>query len=210
MALTCLPTWSLSQDLSDQELDHVTAAGQPAIITATNGEGVKFAPATDIEMTLGPSSQAGIRALVLNNVTGENQVANAINISSGPSAPDKQQNRVNQSWGSVSDTGVVGEGKNAQRLSTTADEIITASGTPFILFIPATAVSMTLESNAQTGLMALVVNNVAGLNQVAVASNVRSGATGLTDAGLLIGAGAASSSWQSNATNQVRGTPAIR
>ncbi len=62
------------------------------------------------------------------------------------------------------------------------------------------------ELGGQTNLVALVVNNVAGLNQVA--NGVNLSAFGVTlDHPLTLGAGQISAGSQSNVINQYRGTP---
>jgi hypothetical protein len=63
-------------------------------------------------------------------------------------------------------------------------------------------------------LSALVVNNVAGLNQVAsglnIAGTVGTGAVGSTGGGNVVVDGAGSAAGQGNIINQFRGTPFAR
>lgn len=230
-AILVLPSWAASQAMSDQELDHVTAAGQPAVVTAGSGSVVEFAAATDIALDIAPNSQAGLRALVLNNVAGENQIANGLNIS-GSSTNGDQTNGIGQSWGSINDTeAVVVPGVTAAAdltcsglickqvasasaapgtvrvLGVTGDQIVTGGAASALTYRNATAVAMTIDTNSQANLIALVVNNVAGLNQVGNAINMKGGGVSLTDNALVVSAGAAQGGGQSNVINQYRGTP---
>jgi len=225
------PSFAMPQALTDQELDHVTAAGQPAVVTAGSGSNVEFAAAIDIALDIAPNSQAGLRALALNNVAGENQVANAINISGSNSSGD-QVNGIGQSWGSINETtavsvaGVtaaadltcsalickqVGSASAApgviRALGSTGDQIVAGGAASAILYRTATNIAMTIDTNSQTNLVALVVNNVAGLNQVGNAINLRSGGVSLTDSALVVSAGTGQAGGQSNVINQYRGTP---
>ena len=226
------PSFVMPEALTDQELDHVTAAGQPTVVTAGDNSTVEFAAAVDIALNIAPNSQAGLRALVLNNVAGENQVANAMNIS-GANTTGDQVNGINQSWGSINETTAVSvAGVTAATdltcsalickqigsaaaapglirvLGSTGDQIVTAGAASALLYRTATNIAMTIDSNSQTNLVAMVVNNVAGLNQVGNAINLKSGGVSLTDSALVVSAGAGQGGGQSNVINQYRGTPA--
>lgn len=219
--------------LEDQELDGITAAGEPTLVTAGNNSTITFVPETEIVQVIAPSSQAGLRALVLNNVAGENQVANGLNIH-GPSAGG-QTNGLTQSWGSINETAAVvvppataavdiscngalickGTPTVAvvpgtvRTLGSTADQIVTAGSNSSIVYAPVTNIAMRIESNSQTNMVALVVNNVTGLNQVGNAINVQGNGVNLTDTSVMVGGGSgAGGSGQHNVINQYRGTPA--
>jgi len=217
--------------LEDQELDSITAGGQPVVVAAGSNSTVIFAPDTEIAMTIEPSSQAGLRALVLNNVTGENQIANGINVRSVGAG--NQNNAFTQSWGSIQETTAISVAPvivavepscngalicksvgavaalpgTVRALANTGDQIVTGGSSVF--YAPQTTIGMKIETNSQTNLVALIVNNVSGMNQVGNAVNVQGNGVGLTGDGLVVGAGAASQAGgQYNAISQYRGTPA--
>src|SRR6185436_16244351 len=105
------PSFAGKQAVSDAELDLVTAAGQPVIISAGAGSTVSFTAVTSIAQTIQTGSQLNLRALALNNVAGENQVANGINITGASNATALQQsNTITQSWGATSDITIVSAG----------------------------------------------------------------------------------------------------
>jgi hypothetical protein len=135
----------------------------------------------------------------LNNVAGENQVANGINITGASEARSlSQSNTITQSWGATSDITIVSSGSAtgslpascgaalickvttqvttvpgvAKRLSRTADVIINAGSTAAVVYVPLTNISSVIDGGSQTGLVALVVNNVMGLNQVGNGVNI--------------------------------------
>lgn len=223
-----------AQLLSDEDLDQITAAGEPLVIAVGANSQITVAGATEIESVIAPFSQAGLRALVLNNVTGENQAANGLNIA-GATAPGGQTNAINQSWGSINDltaivvppvvavanstcgaatlickgsSSVVVEPGMVRVLAATADHIITAGAGSNIVYSPVTSIGMTIESNSQNNLVALVVNNVTGLNQVGNAINLRGGNMSIGDDGITITAvPAPGGGGQHNVLTQYRGTP---
>lgn len=219
--------------LEDSELDYITASGQPVVITGGSNASVIFAPETEVAQVIGASSQAGLRALVLNNVAGENQVANGVNIS-GASGQAGQTNGMTQSWGSTHDTSAIVVPPVAlvadvscngalickatpiasvipgtvRVLSSSADQILTGGPNSSFVYVPQTSFAQKIESNSQTNLVALVVNNVSGMNQVGNAINVQSGGVSLVGESLLVGAGNGQSGGQHNVLSQYRGTPA--
>jgi len=123
MLLGAMPAFAGKKALSEDDLDLVTAAGQPAVliaatITYATGSGgsvtgtfsgaglVSLSNGQDWTLTLNSNTQSTLRALVLNNVVGENQVANGLNIQAAPlSGTASQDNTINQSWGSTLDVG---------------------------------------------------------------------------------------------------------
>ena len=231
--------------MTDGTLDAVSASGQTvAIATHGTDSPVTFVPVTDITLSIAGNAQDNLRALVLNNVVGENQLANGINLANN--VGQIQSNEILQSWGGINDTGAVsvaGVGGNAiaasqgcglalvavgcrngdttaaassspgvvKALSNTSDTTISTSGNnSAVLYAPVTTFTLSLgtagELGGQTNLVALVVNNVAGLNQVA--NGVNLSAFGVTlDHPLTLGAGQISAGSQSNVINQYRGTP---
>jgi hypothetical protein len=230
------PSFAAKQAVSDDELDMVTAAGQPVAITAGNTSTVSFSGATTIQVTIQTGSQTNLRALALNNVVGENQVANGINIQGGSSGTGSQTNAINQSWGSTSDITIVSTpgltasaspvctglickggiqvatvGGVARRLSRTADQIIEVGSTSTVTYNPATTVGMSIDGGSQTGLVALVVNNVAGLNQVSNGVNLLAGTVTLGGSPASLSAvggnGTITGATQSNSLGAWRGTP---
>lgn len=111
-ALLCASTTFAKKALDEEEMELVTAAGQPAVIVVDNSGGdfntidIMADEMGLITQTVDTGSQTNLRAMAINNVAGENQVANAINIrsgagSTGPTA--SQSNEINQSWGSTFD-----------------------------------------------------------------------------------------------------------
>jgi hypothetical protein len=173
--------------------------------------------------------------LVLNNVLGENQVANGVNISGGVgSGSGSQANNLTQSWGATADISIVtakgGKGETKVeckdalickvasastngttariRQSSAADNIISSSDDATVTYTPTTSVSLTVEAGSQDGLVALVVNNVMGLNQVGNGVNISASSTtvgpNLSVTNSQAGPGSSS---QSNVLGAWRGTP---
>jgi hypothetical protein len=251
-----------------------TVAGAIASVTATNEDN------SIVTLTIDPDSQTNLRAIVLNNVAGENQLATAVNIESGvDSASGLQENTINQSWGSTYDwtfapggvtaTAAVGTGGaggsggkviNAGAmipcilnagdcgtvtanggdggdgfadaaaasfdnipLTIAADKItkvsVVSSGDAFVDVseIDKSLTTLLVQTESQTDLAALILNNVAGRNQVATAINVASNGAvviGNKEGVALVvfdstqsGAASLSGLNQSNTINQYRGTP---
>lgn len=235
------PSLAAKAIINDEELDQVTAAGQPKVAMA---QAYDYAEAENeqkykIAGEVKSFSQTELRALTLNNIFGENQVANATNIQSADGTTDasSQTNDVTQSWGaskamdSVTVAGQPGgnvvvkapkkslitninaTGGNAAAgkigfLWAFADEIADARSENSYAEAEneiKTNIAGVIETDSQRSLNALTVNNVFGLNQVANALNIVSGAVTVPD----LAAGAATSgTQQSNTVNQYRGTPA--
>jgi hypothetical protein len=229
------PSMAAKSAVSDDELDQVTAAGQPVIIQAATGAlTAAFTPSVQIAQSIQTNSQNNLRALALNNVAGENQVANGINVSSGASEAS-QSNAINQSWGSTADVTWIGkittkatvslecnagalicqprtvttsQSIGPARLVTTADVIIDGGDTSSVTYNPTTNVQMQIDGGAQTNLVALVVNNVAGLNQVSTGINVLGSSTTLGTGSITINPAGFRGGDQNNALGAFRGTPA--
>src|SRR5574341_153925 len=225
------PSFAAKKAVSDEELDMVTAAGQPAIVQGSGATSVSFTPTTNIVVTIQTGSQTNLRALALNNVVGENQVANGINIS-GASSAGAQTNNITQSWGATADQTIVGvpgvtatasvscgdalicktqtsvsvAAGVARRQSITADHIINVGDGSTVTYNPSTTITMSIDGGAQTNLVALVINNVAGLNQVGNGVNLASGGLNLGST-LTVTAGNGGVGNQSNTLGAWRGTP---
>jgi hypothetical protein len=97
----------------------------------------------------------------------------------------------------------------ARRLSRTADVIITAGSTAAVVYVPITNIVASIDGGSQSSLVALVVNNVTGLNQVGNGVNLLAATTTLGVGGIDIGAANATvGGQQTNNLAGYRGTPA--
>ena len=103
VAALASPTLAAKTVLADQELDEVTAAGQPKISRAQTEIG--SATSTNFQMNVFAAHIGGqeeLTALTFNNIFGENQIANGVNIQSSSGANSGlQANAATQSWGSA-------------------------------------------------------------------------------------------------------------
>jgi hypothetical protein len=230
-ALTA-PSFAAKKAVSDDELDMVTAAGQPVVIAIGGSGTVTFNGTTSIAQSLNPSSQNGLRALILNNVVGENQVHNGVNIAASGTSVGSQSNVITQSWGSILDitatstpngiTSVpascgdalickvsgsfVTTAGTVRVLSKAADVIIHITSTGSVTYNPVTDIAQDIGNDSQTGLVALIVNNVTGINQVATGINIGNGGATLGP-DLVITSNGGSGVAQNNTIQQFRGTP---
>jgi hypothetical protein len=230
-ALTA-PSFAAKKVVMDDELDQVTAAGQPTVISSGNTSAVIFIGATSIAQQLAPGSQTELRALILNNVVGENQVHNGVNISA-TIGNGSQTNNITQSWGAINDLTAVTAANGVTAvpascggalickvsgafittagtvrvLSQAADHIINTGSTSLIVYVPITEIAQDIGENSQTGLVALIVNNVAGLNQVANGINIGSSTPSLNGDITLSANGGNQTGLQGNLIQQYRGTP---
>jgi hypothetical protein len=238
------PSAMAKKTMNEAELDLITAAGQPTIVQSS-GEDVAVSVLIDIadaQLEIGDTAQTNLTALVLNNVAGENQLGNALNVMGAPGSgvSANQTNEITQSWGSVKDIGVTtvpaGEGGdtgdvngkcvfadcstastggNGAILNQTAhaDHILDAvseDGVAVAVDFQAPVFDLILGGTAQESLVALVVNNVVGRNQVANGINVAGGNIGFAGGLSVVGAGGAIAATQSNTITQYRGTPLTR
>jgi len=98
------PSAMAKKALSEDELDLITAAGQPKIIQTGTGS-ISFSDSPVDTLSLASDSQKSLAALVLNNIAGEVQIANAINVTTvGTQAGILgQANTITQSWGATKD-----------------------------------------------------------------------------------------------------------
>ena len=110
VAAFAAPTLAAKQVIEDEEMDEVTAAGQPKIVMAMTESG--SATAVNFQVNVFAAhidGQSDLSALTLNNIFGENQVANGVNIQAGGGGggtagtggnSGNQSNTALQSWGS--------------------------------------------------------------------------------------------------------------
>jgi len=113
---------ALNIDVSDADIDTFSlsvASGSIGTLTATASASASsaFSGATasvsamhedssNTTLVVAEGSQSDLRALVVNNIVGENQIANGINIRSGAASTSDdsdQSNTITQSWGSSYD-----------------------------------------------------------------------------------------------------------
>ncbi len=189
--------------LNEQELDAITAAGEPEVLLALGAATFGTSSSTivggtlsllinsrTLVLALATSSQRDLRALTLNNILGENNVANAMNIqSTSGTIGGTQTITITANWASTVDVAVLpgsaggstpgcvafctaGAGGPATRLSIQADEILIGG---FIVKIATSTEAFALAQDSQTSLAALIVNNVVGNNVVANGTNIASG-----------------------------------
>ena len=238
VAAFAAPTLAAKTVIEEEELDEVTAAGQPKIAqsySALEGD------ATSVNFQVNVfaahiGGQEELTALTLNNIFGENQIANNVNIQAGNDNGGTQTNNATQSWGSSKAHGyVVVDGApggpaacatvgiiakcNAQGgdasdgkiglLWEFADEISDSKATlgdATSANVVITIVAGTFDEFAQSGLTALTVNNVFGFNQVANGLNISGGSVD-TVGGSIAGADLGTASNQNNTSEQWRGSP---
>jgi len=227
------PSFAAKKAVSDEELDMVTAAGQPVVVSAGGNLTLSFNGATTIVSDLQADSQTALRALVLNNVVGENQVHNGININAMNGGGGSQTNTIIQSWGAILDHdfvtadgatasktftcsssalickgSVTAQGGNgfARALSKGADVIIHSGEDATVTYNPTTTIVSDIANNSQEDLVALVVNNVTGLNQVATGINITNNTLAINSE-IALGAVGGLAGNQTNNISQFRGTP---
>ena len=241
VAAFATPTLASKTVIDEEELDEVTAAGQPKIaqahVTGDNTEALAVAVNFQVNVFAAHiGGQEELTALTLNNIFGENQVANNVNIQSGDDNSGTQTNNATQSWGSSkawnstevagapggpaacatigiiakcnAEGGDASEGKIALMWEF-ADEIADATNTEgdaIAANVVITIVAGTFDEFAQSGLTALTVNNVFGFNQVANGLNISSGDVD-TVGGNVGGAFLGTSTNQNNTSEQWRGSP---
>ena len=235
VAAMATQTLAAKEVIADEELDQVTAAGQPKVSQSYTGSGESRSTNFQVNVFAAHiGGQEELTALTLNNIFGENQVANGVNVQSGGANEGLQLNSIVQSWGSAmaqkavkvdgapggpaacGASGIIAKcnatGGDASEgkigiLWSFADEISKASNDDG----PATAANVVVnifagsfDEFAQSGLTALTVNNIIGFNQVANGVNISAG--GISSTGIA-GATSGSSSGQSNVIEQFRGAP---
>ena len=101
IAAFATPTFAAKTVIEDEEMDEVTAAGEPKVAQAHTRRGTAYAKNKQLNVfATHLDGQKRLTSLTLNNVFGENQVANATNIQSGSTNSGDQENIITQSWGS--------------------------------------------------------------------------------------------------------------
>jgi hypothetical protein len=100
--LPVLPALAAMEALNDEDMDSITAAGQPTVAIAENGEAVIQDNSSQL-LNMPTDAQHGLRALALINAVGEAQLATNLNVVSvaGDIAGVDQRNFTVQSWGST-------------------------------------------------------------------------------------------------------------
>ncbi len=242
LLLGAVPAVAAKRLLSDAELDLITAAGQPEVIIGTT---ISLIENQDFQLAAAGNAQAGLRAISLNNVLGENLLANLFNLqATGTSPGGAQANTVEQSWGAsfglsepaaspgsinisgkcIACTNTVGPGGGSISISgkaiATTNTVGAGGGGGSSAGIFADGIVMgstitksvqnqfglALAGNAQSGVSALVVNNIVGSNLVANGINIGSGSVQLAGDPFISGA-SGGGLVQTNTINQARGTP---
>ena len=99
------PGFAAKSVIADEEMDQVTAAGEPKIAMVSKSRATRgdvYAKNEQLNWFSGvlkEDSQDNIKAITLNNIFGENQTATAVNINTNDGGT--QKNEINQSWGSA-------------------------------------------------------------------------------------------------------------
>lgn len=118
-AAMATPTYAGKQVITDNEMDAVTAAGQPIVLKNDEGN-IEVTNETKLALGIEDNAQSDLRALVLNNTLGENQVGTGLNIASGGST-GRQDNNITQSWGSTYDRRIVSGSARSSSNTTSRD-----------------------------------------------------------------------------------------
>jgi hypothetical protein len=102
ISIFALPVSAALEVLNDDELDSITAAGQPTVVISENGTATQTDESVQT-LYLPTDSQVGLRALAITNVAGEAQLLVNLNVISisGDIAGVDQRNFSVQSWGST-------------------------------------------------------------------------------------------------------------
>lgn len=124
------PGFAVKSVIADEEMDQVTAAGEPKIAMVKNAAAKNDVYSLNEQANwfsgvLEEGSQNELKAITLNNIFGENQVATGVNIQSadGMSDNSSQENNILQSWGSAKATpgksvdGVASSGDNNSKIA---------------------------------------------------------------------------------------------
>lgn len=101
MLLLSIPAFAAMEALGDEEMDSITASGQPTVLISENGTAEHQDTSSQI-INLVSDAQTGLRALAITNAAGEAQLATNLNVISvaGDIAGVDQRNFTVQSWGS--------------------------------------------------------------------------------------------------------------
>ncbi len=234
------PSAMAKKQLAEDELELITAAGQPKVVESDGSTSpIFFSDVVEVNLVFDTNVQMSLTALSLNNVAGENQLATGINIeNSGNTTTSSQSVSIVQSWGAIKDITAVmtssaggagcstsaekcilTKGGNASSkgflVSMLADQIIASNGDNSQITVTQTPqFDLAFATGSQQSLAALVVNNIAGLNQVATGVNIT--ASGLNigtfggGTGVTASAGGGIQGAQSVAIEQWRGVAKSR
>jgi len=165
------PSAFAKKKLADDELDLITAAGEPTVIEAVTGT-ISFSDDYTPVLDIAGTSQQNVQGLVINNVSGENQLANALNIASlqfQNGAPD-QSNKIIQSWGATKDLSAV-----------------TVSATTVAGFAPTAVVSTSTSTAAAADADAPILINVNAQAQCGLAGESKCAATRQAQGAIQVG-----------------------
>lgn len=140
--LFAVPSVQAKSKLADDEMDLVTAAGQPTIMQVGDGGTISFSGGPTFNLTLDSNSQNLLTALTLNNIVGESQIANALNVVGNATNGGEQTNKIQQSWGSTYDFTAVTVSAASATASAHSSDSGAAAGTQAVCgqsFDPVTA-----------------------------------------------------------------------
>jgi hypothetical protein len=113
ISVLVLPAPAALEVLNDDELDSITAAGQPTVVISENGTATQIDDSVQT-LSLPTDAQSGLRALAITNVAGEAQLLVNLNVVSisGDIAGVDQRNFSVQSWGATKpEIGLAADGK---------------------------------------------------------------------------------------------------
>jgi hypothetical protein len=113
ISIFALPVSAALEVLNDDELDSITAAGQPTVVISENGSATQIDESIQT-LFIPENGQSGLRALAITNVAGEAQLLVNLNVISisGDIAGVDQRNFSVQSWGStVPEIGLEADGQ---------------------------------------------------------------------------------------------------
>jgi hypothetical protein len=231
-----LPASAAMEVLNDEDLDSITASGQPTVVIAQNGTASQEDNSVQ-SLNIVEDAQVGLRALAITNVVGEAQLLvnlNVISVSGNVAGVD-QRNFAVQSWGSLlPEISEVVEGEPGVNLPLCTTEcgqqvgVVNIASDPLIEIASAAGdvivdgdngasvidnnvASLNFEPNAQTDLAALFIANIAGRTQAAFNVNIASSTLNLfpsTDQPFSEPSASSSAVLkQTNSGVQFRGTP---
>jgi len=105
------PSAFAKKQLADDELDLITAAGQPTVVQVGTGT-ISFSDDNTPTLIFDNDSQNALTGLIVNNIVGENQIASAINIAATDfiNGVPSQDNKIVQSWGATKDWSAIALG----------------------------------------------------------------------------------------------------
>ncbi len=133
--LWAVPAFAGKATLNEDDMDGITAAGEPKIIDAISSTGanvITFNEAVSVSPNgWGQGGQNSLKALILNNVVGEQSIATALNIATTSQGirGASQTNSIDQSWGATEDFTGPGETTNTNAASASSQGSIQGTST---------------------------------------------------------------------------------